>query len=43
MPDVEANWGIIMKIVDYYTENQDKLIAANGPGHWNDPDMVSLF
>uniref|UniRef100_A0A914EKP6 Alpha-galactosidase n=1 Tax=Acrobeloides nanus TaxID=290746 RepID=A0A914EKP6_9BILA len=40
VPDIRANWSYISDIIDYYTDNQDKLIAANGPGHWNDPDMI---
>ena len=30
-----------MNIVDWYGNNQKELIKASGPGHWNDPDMVS--
>ncbi|KAH7703095.1 Melibiase family protein [Aphelenchoides avenae] len=30
----------ILDIIDWYTANQDKLIPANGPGQWNDPDMI---
>lgn len=29
-------------IIDYYGDNQDTLIPAAGPGHWNDPDMVKI-
>jgi hypothetical protein len=32
----------VASIIDYYGDNQDKIIANAGPGHWNDPDMVSL-
>lgn len=30
-------------IIDYYGNNQDVIVPNAGPGHWNDPDMVSNF
>ena len=27
-------------MIDYFVANQDKLIAAQGPGFFHDPDMV---
>ncbi|KAH7719937.1 Melibiase family protein [Aphelenchoides avenae] len=38
--DISRSWQSILSIVDWYTANQDKLIPANGPGQWNDPDMI---
>lgn len=38
--DVEDSWASILNIVDFYTKNQDQLVAAAGPGQWNDPDMI---
>ncbi|XP_022098912.1 alpha-N-acetylgalactosaminidase-like isoform X2 [Acanthaster planci] len=38
--DVHEKWSSILMIVDYYALNQDTLIAAAGPGHFNDPDML---
>ena len=32
----------MLRIVDHFAENQDTFIAAAGPGHWNDPDMVRM-
>ena len=29
------------RTIDYYGDNQDIIIANAGPGHWNDPDMVT--
>uniref|UniRef100_A0A914EKD6 Alpha-galactosidase n=1 Tax=Acrobeloides nanus TaxID=290746 RepID=A0A914EKD6_9BILA len=34
------SWKSIASIIDYYDKNQDKLIPANKPGQWNDPDMI---
>ena len=31
----------MLGILDHFAENQDIFTAAAGPGHWNDPDMVS--
>ncbi|GFY45494.1 alpha-N-acetylgalactosaminidase [Trichonephila inaurata madagascariensis] len=31
---------VILSIVDYYITNQEEFVAAAGPGHWNDPDMI---
>ncbi|GFS68497.1 alpha-galactosidase A [Trichonephila clavipes] len=38
--DVVDSWQSILSIVDYYIKNQDEFVAAAGPGHWNDPDMI---
>lgn len=38
--DIEDSWKSVLSIVDFYASQQDKLIAAAGPGHWNDPDMI---
>ena len=27
-------------IIDWFGDNQDDIIPAVGPGHWNDPDQV---
>ena len=40
--DIQDSWQSVASIIDYYGDNQDKIIANAGPGHWNDPDMVSL-
>lgn len=39
--DVAGNWNSIASIIRYVDENQHVLAAAQGPGAWNDPDMVS--
>ena len=38
----QDSWDSVLSIVDYYAKVQDDLIPAAGPGHWNDPDEVSL-
>ena len=39
--DIQINYQSILAVIDFYTENQDMLAEIHGPGHWNDPDMVS--
>ncbi|KAI1696274.1 alpha galactosidase A domain-containing protein [Ditylenchus destructor] len=34
------NWTSLISIIDWYTENQDRMAQVHGPGKWNDPDMV---
>ncbi|CAJ0961713.1 unnamed protein product, partial [Mesorhabditis belari] len=38
--DVYPSWSSILAIIDFYVENQDELAKAQGPGAWNDPDMI---
>lgn len=38
--DIEDSWQSVLTIIEFYAQNQEDLIAAAGPGHWNDPDMV---
>ncbi|GIY86114.1 alpha-N-acetylgalactosaminidase [Caerostris darwini] len=38
--DIEDSWASVLSIVDFYAAHQDELVAAAGPGHWNDPDMI---
>lgn len=38
--DVAGNWNSIASIIRYVDENQHVLAAAQGPGAWNDPDML---
>ncbi|MEE6508181.1 hypothetical protein FKM82_019618 [Ascaphus truei] len=40
--DIEDSWGRVVKIIDWYSDNQDVLQPLAGPGHWNDPDMVVI-
>lgn len=39
--DIQDSWKSLETIIDYYGDNQDVIIPNAGPGHWNDPDMVS--
>ncbi|KAG9329127.1 hypothetical protein JZ751_007547 [Albula glossodonta] len=38
--DIQDSWDSVLSIVDWFSDNQDVLQAAAGPGRWNDPDMV---
>nr|XP_039259384.1 alpha-N-acetylgalactosaminidase-like [Styela clava] len=38
--DIGDNFDDVIKIINWFAENQDVLIPAAGPGHWNDPDML---
>ncbi|KAK6015164.1 alpha-galactosidase [Ostertagia ostertagi] len=38
--DVAGNWNSISDIIRFVNENQDMFAAAQGPGGWNDPDML---
>lgn len=29
-------------VIDFFGDNQEVLSKHTGPGHWNDPDMVSI-
>ncbi|XP_048583695.1 alpha-N-acetylgalactosaminidase-like isoform X2 [Nematostella vectensis] len=40
--DIQDSWRSLLSIIDWYGDNQDKLIPAAGPGHWNDPDMLII-
>ncbi|XP_039981656.1 alpha-N-acetylgalactosaminidase-like isoform X1 [Xiphias gladius] len=40
--DIQDSWDSVLNIVDWVFENQDVLIAAAGPGRWNDPDMLII-
>lgn len=41
--DIEKSWKSVMNVIDFFNKHQDKLANVNGPGSWNDPDMVSNF
>ncbi|XP_026779085.2 alpha-N-acetylgalactosaminidase [Pangasianodon hypophthalmus] len=40
--DIQDSWDSILSIVDWFTEHQDILQPAAGPGRWNDPDMLVI-
>ncbi|RMX37256.1 hypothetical protein pdam_00011398 [Pocillopora damicornis] len=40
--DVQDSWNSVLGILDHFAENQDTFVAAAGPGHWNDPDMLVI-
>ena len=41
--DIQDSWSSVERTIDYYGDHQDVIIANAGPGHWNDPDMVSYY
>ncbi|XP_046860620.1 alpha-N-acetylgalactosaminidase-like isoform X2 [Xenia sp. Carnegie-2017] len=40
--DIQDSWDSVVDIIDYYAANQEELIKAAGPGHWNDPDELII-
>ncbi|XP_070552525.1 alpha-N-acetylgalactosaminidase-like isoform X1 [Ptychodera flava] len=40
--DIQDSWGSVTGIIDYYAKEHDTLAAAQGPGQWNDPDMLII-
>ncbi|XP_036412361.1 alpha-N-acetylgalactosaminidase-like isoform X1 [Colossoma macropomum] len=40
--DIEDSWESVLRIVDWFFQNQDDLQPVSGPGHWNDPDMLII-
>ncbi|XP_036395216.1 alpha-N-acetylgalactosaminidase-like [Megalops cyprinoides] len=40
--DIEDSWDSVLSIVDWFSDNQDLLQPAAGPGRWNDPDMLII-
>ncbi|KAF3840256.1 hypothetical protein F7725_018973 [Dissostichus mawsoni] len=37
--DIQDSWDSVLSIVEWFSNNQDDLQPAAGPGRWNDPDM----
>jgi alpha-N-acetylgalactosaminidase len=40
--DVQDDWGSVLNIIDWVGDNQEVLIQAAGPGHFNDPDSLII-
>ncbi|XP_054159759.1 alpha-N-acetylgalactosaminidase-like [Oppia nitens] len=40
--DVSDGWNSIISIINFYGDNNDLFIKYNGPGHFNDPDMLII-
>jgi|EP00945_MAST-04E_sp_MAST-4E-sp1_P003949 hypothetical protein len=38
--DIQCEWTSLKSIIDHWGNFSEPLIAAAGPGHWNDPDML---
>lgn len=41
--DIDDSWNSIDSIIEYYADGQSEMVPLAGPGHWNDPDMVSFL
>lgn len=39
--DISDSWDSVLGIIEHYATIQDMIQPFAGPGHWNDPDMVS--
>ncbi|TDH12223.1 hypothetical protein EPR50_G00068870 [Perca flavescens] len=40
--DIEDSWDSLQSIIEWFSNNQDDLQPAAGPGRWNDPDMLII-
>ncbi|KAG7235475.1 hypothetical protein INR49_002610 [Caranx melampygus] len=40
--DIQDSWDSVQGIIDWFSNNQDDLQPAAGPGRWNDPDMLII-
>ena len=40
--DIQCSWESASSIIDHWADYSADLIAAAGPGHWNDPDMLLI-
>ncbi|XP_022609136.1 alpha-N-acetylgalactosaminidase-like isoform X2 [Seriola dumerili] len=40
--DIQDSWDSVQGIVNWFSNNQDDLQPAAGPGRWNDPDMLII-
>jgi len=38
--DIQDAWADVVDIVEWWAKNQEVLVPAAAPGHWNDPDML---
>jgi len=38
--DIWLGWPSVQGIINWYDKNQDAMAAVQGPGQWNDPDMI---
>jgi len=38
--DIQDSFDSVLSIIEWYATNQDVLVQAAGPQHWNDPDML---
>uniref|UniRef100_A0A3B4X814 Alpha-galactosidase n=1 Tax=Seriola lalandi dorsalis TaxID=1841481 RepID=A0A3B4X814_SERLL len=40
--DIQDSWDSVQGIINWFSNNQDDLQPAAGPGRWNDPDMLII-
>jgi len=38
--DIQDDWGSVTSIINFWGNNQNQLVPAAGPGHFNDMDMI---
>jgi alpha-N-acetylgalactosaminidase len=40
--DIDDSWDSVKDITEWFSQKQDNLSVAHGPGNWNDPDMLII-
>jgi alpha-N-acetylgalactosaminidase len=40
--DIQDSWPSFAEVTEWHAEHQDQLIPVQGPGAWNDPDMLII-
>lgn len=40
--DIDNSWGSASDIIQHWGDAQTRIIAENGPGHWVDPDYLTV-
>uniref|UniRef100_A0A6P7F031 Alpha-galactosidase n=1 Tax=Diabrotica virgifera virgifera TaxID=50390 RepID=A0A6P7F031_DIAVI len=40
--DIDDSWESVTSIIEWFSDNQDRIGPFSAPGHWNDPDMLVI-
>lgn len=40
--DIQCDWGVLDRIIEHWGRYGEVMVAAAGPGHWHDPDMLLI-